>query len=342
MVKFVELTGFEPVTPSLRKMWSKPSDQGKQPTSAVLWRGCGTSQVRPRETRPDGVKSGASNARPIRGPSGGNAPQAKMSNLREAARCLSLLQLDSLKILALHPRDGESFAAYFSRLNEYLVNGITNIEVADMDESKSFEGGFQSVDGLGRPEPEPAAQVPGLVLLASKYCLFSRSSRGSSHSTKIESLSHWPPKFATETNVHRSRARVRATSSSRTSSSPGDSLFVGKCPPFSPSTNTCSACKLLAPMSEVTRIEARTRELLEAAGFSSVRTEEVQVRFAFHDVDDYEQWVVDVAGPFAMVLRGLPEAERQMLKDRPSEAFMPFVVGARYELPGVALCAVAT
>jgi hypothetical protein len=43
-----------------------------------------------------------------------------------------------------------------------------------------------------------------------------------------------------------------------------------------------------------------------------------------------------------MVLRGLPEEERQMLKDRPSEAFMPFVVGARYELPGVALCAVAT
>ena len=65
------------------------------------------------------------------------------------------------------------------------------------------------------------------------------------------------------------------------------------------------------------------------------------MRIAFDDVDDYEQWVIDVAGPFAMVLRGLPGEERHMLKERLSEAFMPFAIGARYELPGVALCAVA-
>ena len=33
----MELTGFEPVTPSLRKMRSKPSDQGKRQGLAVLW-----------------------------------------------------------------------------------------------------------------------------------------------------------------------------------------------------------------------------------------------------------------------------------------------------------------
>jgi hypothetical protein len=39
----VELTGFEPVTPSLRKMQSDASDQGKRLDLACLWRGCGPS-----------------------------------------------------------------------------------------------------------------------------------------------------------------------------------------------------------------------------------------------------------------------------------------------------------
>ena len=42
--------------------------------------------------------------------------------------------------------------------------------------------------------------------------------------------------------------------------------------------------------------EERTRGLLDGAGFGSVRTEEVPVRFAFRGLDDYEQWVIDVAG----------------------------------------------
>ena len=46
----VELTGFEPVTSSLRKMRSKASDQGKRHGLAGLWRGCGASDVRHRET----------------------------------------------------------------------------------------------------------------------------------------------------------------------------------------------------------------------------------------------------------------------------------------------------
>jgi ubiquinone/menaquinone biosynthesis C-methylase UbiE len=88
--------------------------------------------------------------------------------------------------------------------------------------------------------------------------------------------------------------------------------------------------------------EERTRALLDGAGFSSVRTEEVPVRFAFHALDDYEQWVIDVAGPFAMVVRGLPEDEREVLRARLREAFVPFATDAGYELPGVALCAVAS
>jgi SAM-dependent methyltransferase len=88
--------------------------------------------------------------------------------------------------------------------------------------------------------------------------------------------------------------------------------------------------------------EERTTPLLGGAGFSSIRTEEVPVRFAFRDLDDYEQWVSDVAGPFAMVVRGLPEDERGVLRARLQEAFIPFTADGGYELPGVALCAVAS
>jgi SAM-dependent methyltransferase len=88
--------------------------------------------------------------------------------------------------------------------------------------------------------------------------------------------------------------------------------------------------------------EERTRSLLERAGFIDVRTEEVPVRFAFRDLDDYVRWVTQVAGPFAIVVRGLPEDERHVLKARLEEAFVPFEAAGGYSLPGIALCAVAS
>jgi SAM-dependent methyltransferase len=87
--------------------------------------------------------------------------------------------------------------------------------------------------------------------------------------------------------------------------------------------------------------ETRTRNLLNAAGFGTVRTEEVPVRFRFRDLADYERWVVDVAGPIALVVRGLPEDEREVLRSGLREQFVPFEADGEYELPGVALCAVA-
>jgi SAM-dependent methyltransferase len=88
--------------------------------------------------------------------------------------------------------------------------------------------------------------------------------------------------------------------------------------------------------------EERTRSLLESAGFTDVRTEEVPVRFAFRDVDDYVRWVMDVAGPFAIVVRGLPEDERRALKAQLAAAFIPLEAVERYGAPGTALCAVAS
>jgi hypothetical protein len=66
------------------------------------------------------------------------------------------------------------------------------------------------------------------------------------------------------------------------------------------------------------------------------------VCFAFRDLDDYEQWVIDVGGPFAMLVRGLPEDEREVLRGRLRAAFVPFATDGGYELPGVALCALAS
>jgi SAM-dependent methyltransferase len=69
--------------------------------------------------------------------------------------------------------------------------------------------------------------------------------------------------------------------------------------------------------------EERNRALLDGAGFSSVHTAEVPVRFGFRALEDYEQWVIDVGGPFAMLVRGLPEDEREVLRAWLREAFVP-------------------
>jgi SAM-dependent methyltransferase len=88
--------------------------------------------------------------------------------------------------------------------------------------------------------------------------------------------------------------------------------------------------------------EERTRSLLDDSGFTDVRTEEVPVRFAFRDVDDYVRWVMEVAGPFAIVVRGLPEDEHHVLRAQLEEAFVAFEAPGGYSVPGLALCAVAS
>jgi len=88
--------------------------------------------------------------------------------------------------------------------------------------------------------------------------------------------------------------------------------------------------------------EEHTRALLERAGFTEVRTEDVPVRFAFRDVDDYVSHSCDTAGPFAIVLRGLRQGEREALKTQLGDAFAAFAIDRGYELPGVSLTAVAS
>ncbi len=85
----------------------------------------------------------------------------------------------------------------------------------------------------------------------------------------------------------------------------------------------------------------RVHDLLRRAGFAENRIEEIPMRFRFSDVAEYLAIVADTAGPIAMALRGLPDAERVQLGDRLTKAFAPFTADGGYELPGAALVAAA-
>ena len=88
--------------------------------------------------------------------------------------------------------------------------------------------------------------------------------------------------------------------------------------------------------------EARTRGMLEDAGFQNVETAEIGVRFVFQDLDDYLSWAVNTAGALAIVLRGLSEEERAGLEAEVEAAFVPYAADGGYEVPGWALNAVAS
>jgi ubiquinone/menaquinone biosynthesis C-methylase UbiE len=85
----------------------------------------------------------------------------------------------------------------------------------------------------------------------------------------------------------------------------------------------------------------RTTALLEGAGFSGVRTEEVPVRFEVPDVDQYLSLISDTSGPLGLTLCELPETDREAIKADVEDPLAGFSAERGYELPGVALCAVA-
>jgi ubiquinone/menaquinone biosynthesis C-methylase UbiE len=88
--------------------------------------------------------------------------------------------------------------------------------------------------------------------------------------------------------------------------------------------------------------QERTRELLEAAGFSVVSMDEIAVRFFFRDIEEYVGFMAETAGPVAIALRGLSAQERQEVKARLEDAFGAFLTQRGYELPGSALAAAAS
>lgn len=87
---------------------------------------------------------------------------------------------------------------------------------------------------------------------------------------------------------------------------------------------------------------AALRALLEEAGFSEVRTEEVPVSFPYEDVEDFAAATSDLSPPFADVVSPLNERQRADLLERLASATAPFADGAgSLRIPGVALLAAA-
>jgi hypothetical protein len=84
-----------------------------------------------------------------------------------------------------------------------------------------------------------------------------------------------------------------------------------------------------------------TTALLEGAGFVEVRTELVPVHFPFPTAEEYLSIVSDTAGPLGLTLRELSRADLDKVRVDAVGALERFAAEAGYEVPGVALCAVA-
>jgi SAM-dependent methyltransferase len=88
--------------------------------------------------------------------------------------------------------------------------------------------------------------------------------------------------------------------------------------------------------------DERVRDLVEGAGFTIERVEEVDAHFLYRDVDDYIVRARDTGGAFAKAWDGASEEERLVMTAELEERFAPFQVDAGYAFTGVALCALAS
>ncbi len=86
----------------------------------------------------------------------------------------------------------------------------------------------------------------------------------------------------------------------------------------------------------------RVESLLYAAGFERVRIEDVPVLLVYRGFDDYVALASDTGGSFSAAFRDSPLEEQVTLKREIEERLSPFEVGGDYELPGLALVAVAS
>jgi SAM-dependent methyltransferase len=88
--------------------------------------------------------------------------------------------------------------------------------------------------------------------------------------------------------------------------------------------------------------DERVRSLLAVAGFTQVQIDDVPVLFVSSDIDEYVATARDTGGAFSTAWADASEAEREAIKDELAQAVAPFEVDGGYELPGLALVAVAS
>src|SRR5215203_6062750 len=79
------------------------------------------------------------------------------------------------------------------------------------------------------------------------------------------------------------------------------------------------------------------RELLIGAGFSEPEVEEVSFRWSFADQETYWRYLTETSASAAPVLRSLPTAAQEAVREQVHEAARPFHSGEGYDFPAVCL-----
>ena len=84
------------------------------------------------------------------------------------------------------------------------------------------------------------------------------------------------------------------------------------------------------------------RALVDAAGFSDVEIDEVPVHNNYRDVDEFVDRSNETGGMFSRAWTAASEDEREAMTAEFRDAFEPFAVDGGYDLPGLAICVLAS
>jgi SAM-dependent methyltransferase len=82
--------------------------------------------------------------------------------------------------------------------------------------------------------------------------------------------------------------------------------------------------------------------LMEDAGFENVQIDDVPVHNDYRDVDEYVRRSSEMGGMFSRAWSAAPEDDREAMTDELRDAFEPFEADGGYELPGLAICVLAS
>lgn len=84
------------------------------------------------------------------------------------------------------------------------------------------------------------------------------------------------------------------------------------------------------------------RALVEDAGFANVQMDDVPVNDHYRDVDEYIQRSNEIGGMFSRAWTAASEDDRKAMTEEFREAFEPYATDGGYELPGLAICVLAS
>jgi SAM-dependent methyltransferase len=82
--------------------------------------------------------------------------------------------------------------------------------------------------------------------------------------------------------------------------------------------------------------------LVEEAGFANVQIVDVPVHNDYRDADEYVRRSNEMGGMFSRAWAAAPEDRREAMTEELRDAFEPFAVDGGYELPGLAICVLAS